>query len=129
MTIRMQFNNESNATASRRPRGHITPSYMTSSQVIETLTSITPHRIELELWAECHCLCLVMALQVIYNMIYMCHSSGQGLCLFLGVLIHNEQFSEKSDKAVKQCPIFMKSLCCVAQTIDFPKRIKDSLST
>ena len=39
--------------------GHMTSSCMTSSQVTKTFTSITPHRIEIEPWARCHCVFLV----------------------------------------------------------------------
>ena len=69
----MQFNNESNATASRWPR----TDYMTSSQVTKTFMSITPHRIEVELWARCHCVCLVKAYRLICSSTYLGHSSGQ----------------------------------------------------
>ena len=59
--------------------GHMTSSYMASSQFTETftITSITPHRIEIEPWARCHCVCLDMKHRLIWNMSYLGHSSGQ----------------------------------------------------
>ena len=41
------------------------------------LTSIPPHRIEVEPWARCHCVCLVMINRLLCNMTYLVHSSGQ----------------------------------------------------
>ena len=57
--------------------GHMTSSCMTSSQVTKTFTSITLHRIEIEPWARCHCVCLVKTHRMICNMIYLGHLSGQ----------------------------------------------------
>ena len=52
-------------------------SYMTSSQVTKTFTSITPHRTELEPWARCHCVYLAMKHRLICSMTYQGHSSDQ----------------------------------------------------
>ena len=57
--------------------GHMTLSCMTSSQVTKTFSSITPHRIEVETWARCHCVCLVKTHRSICNMTYLGHLSGQ----------------------------------------------------
>ena len=57
--------------------GHMTSSCMTSSQVTKTFTWITFHRIEIEPWARCHCVCLVKTHRMICNMTYLGHLSGQ----------------------------------------------------
>ena len=49
------YSNESRTTTERwPPYRSYDISYMTSSQVIKTFTSITLHRIKIDLWARCH---------------------------------------------------------------------------
>ena len=57
--------------------GHPITGHMTSSQVTKIFTSITPHRIGLQPWEMCHCVCLVKTHRMMCNMIYLGHSSGQ----------------------------------------------------
>ena len=57
--------------------GHMTPSCMTLSQVTKTFSSITPHGLEVEPWASCHCICLVKTHRSICHMTYLGHLSGQ----------------------------------------------------
>ena len=73
------YSNETSTTAERWPpnRAYMTSSCMTSSQVTQTFTSITRHRIEIKHWAGCHCVFLVKTHRMIYNMTYLGHLSGQ----------------------------------------------------
>ena len=57
--------------------GHMTPSCMTSLQVKTTFTSIHLHRVKIEPWARCHCVCLVNMHRLICNMTCLGHFSGQ----------------------------------------------------
>ena len=61
--------------------GHMTSACMTSSQATKTWTSITPHRIEVEPWKRCHCVCLIKTHRLISNMTYVGHLSGQVIWL------------------------------------------------
>ena len=53
--------------------GHMTSSSMMSSQVTKTFRSITSHRIEVEPWTRCHCVCLAKTHLLIFNMTYLGH--------------------------------------------------------
>ena len=55
----------------------------TSSQVNKTFTSITPHRISVEPWSRCHCVCLVKTHRLICNMTYLGRLSGQVIWPYL----------------------------------------------
>ena len=57
--------------------GHMTSSYMMSSQVMKTFMSITLYRIEIEPWARCHYVCLFKTHRMICNMTYLVHLAGQ----------------------------------------------------
>ena len=56
--------------------------HMTSSQVTKTFTPITSHRIEIEPWARCLCVCIVKTHRLICNMTCLGHLSGQVIWLY-----------------------------------------------
>ena len=121
----MQFNNESGATAGRWPR----TDYMTSSQVTKTFMSITPHRIEVELWARCPCVCLVRAHRLICSRIYLSHSSGHltrpkvkfQIDLLRSKCICFDAFSQEGYDGAKRFSLSLLFQKLFAQTLIFRK--------
>ena len=95
--------------------GHMTSSYMMSSHVTKTSTSITPHRIEVEPLVRSHCVCLVKTHKLICNMTYLGHPDlGWGRLTWPKVKFSDWPFGVKthmcrclSTRGMRCCTLFL----------------------